>query len=99
MAVVTFSAEGITALTFYLAVYTLANIAALALVTYFTHITGAEDVIADGSCPDITGSIYPAKGDGTIGGVDAELIADAAQRKAFEILEDIIQIAYTSEQV
>jgi NADH-quinone oxidoreductase subunit N len=44
MAVVTFSAEGIKALEYYLAVYVLANIGALMLVTYFTKITGSEDV-------------------------------------------------------
>ena len=43
MAIVTFTSQGITALTYYLAVYTLANIGALALVTYFTRITGSED--------------------------------------------------------
>jgi NADH-quinone oxidoreductase subunit N len=44
MAIVTFSSTGISALTFYLAVYGLANIAALALATYFANVTGAEDV-------------------------------------------------------
>ena len=44
MAVVTFTSQGITALTFYLAVYGLANIGALALATYFTNVTGAEDM-------------------------------------------------------
>lgn len=44
MAVVTFNAEGIKVLEYYLAVYVLANIGALMLVTYFTGITGSEDV-------------------------------------------------------
>jgi NADH-quinone oxidoreductase subunit N len=44
MAIVTFSSQGLNALTFYLAVYVLANIGALALVTYFTNITGSENV-------------------------------------------------------
>ncbi len=44
IAIVTFTAQGITALTFYLAVYATANICALMLVTYFTRITGSEDV-------------------------------------------------------
>jgi NADH-quinone oxidoreductase subunit N len=44
MAIVTFSSTGISALTFYLAVYGLANIGALALATYFANVTGAEDV-------------------------------------------------------
>ena len=44
MAIVTFSSTGISALTFYLAVYGLANIAALALATYFANVIGAEDV-------------------------------------------------------
>ncbi|MFD2147562.1 NADH-quinone oxidoreductase subunit N [Mucilaginibacter antarcticus] len=44
MAVVTFSAEGIKALEYYLAVYVLANIGALMLVTYFEDITGSADV-------------------------------------------------------
>jgi NADH-quinone oxidoreductase subunit N len=46
MAVVTFSAEGIKALEYYLAVYVLANIGALMLVTYFEKITGSADVTA-----------------------------------------------------
>ncbi|MDB5155540.1 MAG: hypothetical protein JWR50_247 [Mucilaginibacter sp.] len=44
MAVVTFSAQGIKALEYYLAVYVLANIGALMLVSYFTRITGSEDI-------------------------------------------------------
>ncbi len=44
MAVVTFTSQGITALTFYLAVYAIAITGALMLVTYFARITGSEDV-------------------------------------------------------
>ncbi|MFD2873944.1 NADH-quinone oxidoreductase subunit N [Mucilaginibacter ximonensis] len=44
MAIVTFNAEGIKALDFYLAVYMLANIGALMLVSYFTGITQSEDI-------------------------------------------------------
>ncbi|HEY0246604.1 MAG TPA: NADH-quinone oxidoreductase subunit N [Mucilaginibacter sp.] len=44
MAIVTFTAQGISALSYYLVVYGLANIGALALATYFVNITGAEDV-------------------------------------------------------
>ncbi|MFD0749917.1 NADH-quinone oxidoreductase subunit N [Mucilaginibacter calamicampi] len=44
MAIVTFSAEGVSTLTFYLAVYAIANIAALALVSYFEHVTGSDDI-------------------------------------------------------
>ncbi|MDB5031483.1 NADH-quinone oxidoreductase subunit N [Mucilaginibacter sp.] len=44
MAIVTFTSQGITALAYYLAVYVIANIGALMLVTYFTKITGSEDV-------------------------------------------------------
>ncbi len=44
MAVVVFNAQGIKALEYYLAVYALANIGALMLVSYFTKITGSEDV-------------------------------------------------------
>lgn len=44
MAVVTFNAQGIKALDFYLAVYILANIGALMLVSYFTGITGSENI-------------------------------------------------------
>ena len=41
MAVVTFTSSGISSLLYYLAVYALANIAALALATYFENVTGA----------------------------------------------------------
>ncbi|MCC8423883.1 NADH-quinone oxidoreductase subunit N [Mucilaginibacter sp. UR6-11] len=44
MAIVTFSAQGIKALAYYLAVYVIANIGALMLVTYFNRITGSDDV-------------------------------------------------------
>jgi NADH-quinone oxidoreductase subunit N len=44
MAIVTFSVQGINTLTFYLAVYAIANIAALALVSYFNDITGSDDI-------------------------------------------------------
>jgi NADH-quinone oxidoreductase subunit N len=44
MAIVTFSAEGIKALEYYLAVYALANIGALMLVTYFEKISGSADI-------------------------------------------------------
>jgi NADH-quinone oxidoreductase subunit N len=44
MAVATFTSQGISALTFYLAVYAFANIAALMLVSYFTDVCGAEDL-------------------------------------------------------
>lgn len=44
MAVVTFNTPGIQALQYYLAVYVLANIGALMLVTYFTDITGSADI-------------------------------------------------------
>jgi NADH-quinone oxidoreductase subunit N len=44
MGIVTFNAQGISALVFYLLVYGIANIGALALASYFTNITGAEDV-------------------------------------------------------
>lgn len=44
MAVVTFNEQGIRALGFYLAVYILANIGALILVSYFTGITNSENV-------------------------------------------------------
>jgi NADH-quinone oxidoreductase subunit N len=44
MAIVTFSAEGIKALEYYLAVYVLANIGALMLVTYFEKVTGSADI-------------------------------------------------------
>jgi NADH-quinone oxidoreductase subunit N len=44
MGIVTFNEQGITALTYYLLVYGLANIGALALASYFANATGAEDV-------------------------------------------------------
>jgi NADH-quinone oxidoreductase subunit N len=44
MAIVTFTSQGVTALIYYLAVYAIANIGALMLVSYFTHVTGSEDV-------------------------------------------------------
>jgi NADH-quinone oxidoreductase subunit N len=44
MAIVTFSAQGVSTLTFYLAVYAIANIAALALVSYFNDITGSDEI-------------------------------------------------------
>src|SRR6202035_1852059 len=44
MAIVTFTSTGLSALTYYLAAYGLANIGALALATYFTNATGAVDV-------------------------------------------------------
>jgi len=44
MAIVTFNAQGIKALDFYLAVYILANIGALMLVSYFTDITQSENI-------------------------------------------------------
>jgi NADH-quinone oxidoreductase subunit N len=44
MAIVTFSAEGIKALEYYLAVYVLANIGALMLVSYFEEITGSANI-------------------------------------------------------
>jgi NADH-quinone oxidoreductase subunit N len=44
MAIVTFTSSGISALLFYLAVYSLANIGALALATYFTNTAAAEDM-------------------------------------------------------
>jgi len=44
MALVTFTSTGLSALTFYLAAYGLANIGALALATYFTNTAGAEDM-------------------------------------------------------
>jgi NADH-quinone oxidoreductase subunit N len=44
MAIVTFTAQGINALTYYLAVYGLANIGALALATYFANVAGTEDM-------------------------------------------------------
>jgi len=44
MGIVAFTAQGLSALTFYLLVYSIANIGALALASYFTNVTGAEDV-------------------------------------------------------
>lgn len=44
MAVVTFNVQGLSSLTYYLAVYALANIGALALASYFSNILNAEDV-------------------------------------------------------
>jgi NADH-quinone oxidoreductase subunit N len=44
MAVVTFTSTGISALSYYLAAYGIANIGALALATYFTNEAGAEDI-------------------------------------------------------
>lgn len=44
MAIAAFNAEGIKALVFYLAVYAVANIAALMLASYFNNITAAEKV-------------------------------------------------------
>jgi NADH-quinone oxidoreductase subunit N len=44
MAVVTFNATSFHALVYYLAVYAIANIAALALSTYFSNVTGAVNL-------------------------------------------------------
>ncbi|GAA4337168.1 NADH-quinone oxidoreductase subunit N [Mucilaginibacter gynuensis] len=44
MAIVTFSPQGLASLIYYLAVYALANIAALVLATYFANATGAEKI-------------------------------------------------------
>lgn len=44
MAVVTFNVQGLSSLTYYLAVYALANIGALALASYFSNIADAEEV-------------------------------------------------------
>jgi len=44
MAVVTFNVQGLSSLTYYLAVYALANIGALALASYFNNVVDAEDV-------------------------------------------------------
>lgn len=44
MAVVTYNSSGISALTFYLAVYALANIGALAFATYFANVLNADDM-------------------------------------------------------
>lgn len=46
MGIVTFTHQGLSALTYYLLVYGIANIGALALASYFTNLTGAEDVEA-----------------------------------------------------
>lgn len=44
MAVVTFNVQGLSSLTYYLAVYALANIGALALASYFSNAVNAEEV-------------------------------------------------------
>lgn len=44
MAIVTFNQQGITALTWYLLAYGIANIGALVLASYFANVTGAEDM-------------------------------------------------------
>lgn len=44
MAVLTFTPQGISSLAFYLAVYAIANIGALMLVTYFKNTAGADDI-------------------------------------------------------
>jgi NADH-quinone oxidoreductase subunit N len=44
MAIVTFNTQGLASLTYYLAVYALANIGALALASYFSNVVDAEDV-------------------------------------------------------
>jgi NADH-quinone oxidoreductase subunit N len=44
MAVATFTGQGVSALTFYLAVYVFANIGALMLASYFANVSGAEDL-------------------------------------------------------
>jgi len=44
MGIVTFNQQGITALTWYLLVYSIANIGALVLASYFANVTGAEDM-------------------------------------------------------
>lgn len=44
MAIVTFTGPGISALTYYLAVYGVANIGALALASYFANVANAEEV-------------------------------------------------------
>jgi NADH-quinone oxidoreductase subunit N len=45
MAIVTFTTNGISALTYYLAVYSIANIGALALASYFANVAGATDMV------------------------------------------------------
>ncbi|OKS85268.1 NADH-quinone oxidoreductase subunit N [Mucilaginibacter polytrichastri] len=44
MAVATFTGQGVSALTFYLAVYAFANIGVLMLASYFADVSGAEDL-------------------------------------------------------
>jgi NADH-quinone oxidoreductase subunit N len=44
MAIVTFNPAAFSSLTWYLAVYGIANIGALALATYFANVAGAEDM-------------------------------------------------------
>lgn len=44
MAVVTFNLQGLSSLTYYLAVYALANIGALALASYYSNIVDAEEM-------------------------------------------------------
>lgn len=44
MAIVTFTSQGLSSLVFYLAMYGLANIGALALATYFANVAKADDV-------------------------------------------------------
>jgi len=44
MGIVTFTDQGISALTYYLAVYGIANIGALALASYFSNVAGVEDM-------------------------------------------------------
>ncbi|QEM11910.1 NADH-quinone oxidoreductase subunit N [Mucilaginibacter rubeus] len=44
MAIVTFNVQGLSSLTYYLAVYALANIGALALASYFNNVVDAEEV-------------------------------------------------------
>jgi len=44
MALVPFTVTGVSAIVYYLAVYSIANIGALMLATYFTNVAGAEDL-------------------------------------------------------
>ncbi len=44
MGIITFNAQGLTALTYYLLVYGMANVAALVLASYFANTANAEDV-------------------------------------------------------
>ncbi|WP_428330233.1 NADH-quinone oxidoreductase subunit N [Mucilaginibacter sp.] len=44
MAIVTFSSAGLSAITYYLAVYGIANIGALVLATHFANVLGADDM-------------------------------------------------------